>query len=349
MNRVCTFPHTHSYPSTPIPLHPTYSLTCGTLQSTTTNPIGGLRSLAVERDMEVPTDALKLRLAQRQGIALGDAVTLALGYEEELETVFVGTVTVLKPTIAGLEVWAMGAMQPLVALHVATVFENQTVGNIVQNLAQMAGLTPGTVSAGPLLPVYRIDSRLSAFGHLKALANRLGYELYCDRTGHLNCHNPAAAGGLALNAMALGYTFGRDLLAATAYHQPPHWGTVVIGAESPMSRQGDDTVHWLTTSEDTQRSGRGSPERLVLDPVARTQDLARQFAAGHLTTATRAAQEVGMRVLGRPGVDLGDAASPSDFPDSLLNGRGYVRALRHRLSDRAGFITDLRIALGDEP
>jgi hypothetical protein len=81
----------------------------------------------------------------------------------------------------------------------------------------------------------------------------------------------------------------------------------------------------------------------VLDPAARTKDLADRFAAGILATAGRRAHQTSVRVLGRPGVDLGQQVDVGDLPDASLNGGGYVRAVRHRFGAGDGFVTELRI------
>ena len=60
-------------------LRPTFTLTIGSLSSGTDNPVAGPGSLVVERDMDVPADALRLRLRERAGIAVGDEVSLSAG------------------------------------------------------------------------------------------------------------------------------------------------------------------------------------------------------------------------------------------------------------------------------
>ncbi len=114
-----------------------------------------------------------------------------------------------------------------------------------------------------------------------------------------------------------------------------------------MSGHGDKTAHWLTVKDRDYRgaAGNGAPHLLVLDPAARTQDLADRFAAGYLAVAARTAYQIRLTLLGRSQVDLGDSITASDVPDGLINGRGYVRAIRHRFGADSGFVTDLRVSL----
>jgi hypothetical protein len=115
-----------------------------------------------------------------------------------------------------------------------------------------------------------------------------------------------------------------------------------------MSRQGDATSHWLTINDRDYlgSAGSGDPKLLFLDPAARTRDLADRFAAGRLAASQRTAHQVSITILGRPQLDLGDSISVGDVPDSLINGDGYLRAIRHRFSAVHGFLTDFSIGMG---
>ncbi len=348
-------------------LKPTFSLTVGSLSSTTDNPVGGPRLFLVERDMDVPADALRLDLADRSDISLGDEAALELGHDGENETVFSGKVVKLHPTLAGVTVYALGSLNDLLNLRRASTYEGQTAGAIAHDLIDQAGLEAGTVDDGPTLPRFAIDKRLSAYTHLKSLADRLGYELYADRDEAVMFHALGdaagldAAGGGLLSAAASavssllggggeGYQFGRHLVAGGAASRPAAWGSVLVGGESPMSSQGDSAAHWLTVKDSDFQGSAGSndPQMLLFDQAARSKDLADRFAAGQLAVAQRAAKQVDFTVLGRPQVDLGDSLSVSDVPDSLFNGQGYVRAIRHRFGGGSGYLTSFRIALSGE-
>ena len=313
--------------------------------------------------MDVPADALRLRLRERAGIAVDDTVTLALGHDGEEETVFTGAVETVRPAISGVEVRALGKTHDLLNLRTSTTYVNQSAGSIARDLIGQAGLSTGTVNDGPVLPRYVVDRAVSGYRHLKELADRLGYELYADRDGNIMFHalGPAAnldalggalgaaVGGL-LGAGAESYAFGQQLLSAATGSRDVAWGTVEVGGESPMSGQGDTTEHWLTTDDADYMGSAGDaePALLVRDPVARTKDLADRFAAGRLAVAARSAREVSITVLGRPQVDLGHTVAVADVPDATVNGSGYVRAIRHRFGEAAGFLTEMRISLEPE-
>jgi len=337
-------------------LRPTFALTIGSLSSGTDKPVAGPGSLVVERDMDVPADALRLRLRERAGIAVGDEVSLALGHDGEEETVFTGAVETVRPAISDVVVRALGRTHDLLKLRTSATYVNQSAGSIARDLIGEAGLSAGTVDEGPMLPRYVVDRALSAYRHLKDLADRLGYELYADRDGNIMFHplgpaaNLDALGGALLGAGGESYAFGQQLLGAATGRRDVAWSTVEVGGESPMSGQGDTTEHWLTTNDADYRgsAGDGEPALLVRDPAARTKDLADRFAAGRLAVAARTAREVSITVLGRPQVDIGDTIAVAGVPDETVNGSGYVRALRHRFGEAAGFLTEMRISVEPE-
>jgi hypothetical protein len=344
-------------------LKPTFLLTAGNLSSTTDNAVAGPQRFAVARDMDVAADSLQILLMSRAGIGLDDEVELELGHDGQNETVFVGNIVALQPALAGAQVTALGKMHQLLKLRTSTWYENQSVGSIAHDLIEQAGLEAGTVDEGPTLPRFAVDQRQNGFSHLKQLANRLGFELYSQRDGAISFHGLGdasgldAAGGLLGEAASAassflgeqneGYQFGQHLLQGRAQRHPPAWSHVVVGGESPMSGQGDSTAHWLTVNDADYRgeSGSNGPTLLLMDPAARTKDIADRFAAGMLATVTRTAHQVTIRVLGRPQVDLGDTVEIGAAPDTLINGNGYIRAIHHHFDVETGFVTDLRISL----
>ena len=124
-----------------------------------------------------------------------------------------------------------------------------------------------------------------------------------------------------------------------------------MGGESPASGQGDKAVSWLTAKDSDYdgAAGEGKPQRLYLDPAARTQDLAERFAKGRLATAQRRAHQVRFTILGRATLDLGDDIALSGMADDQINGSGYIRALRHRFDAKTGFVTDVRVCAQKKP
>jgi hypothetical protein len=218
-----------------------------------------------------------------------------------------------------------------------------------------------------VLPQFYVDQRQSAYRFMRDLADRLGYELYTDRDGRVMFRGlgdaerldsggafgalaggaagalVGAAGGLA--GGAAGYRYGIELIAGGARRAARAWGRVEVSGESPASQHGGGVSYMLTANSRDFRgeAGSGEPARVVIDPAARTKELADRFAAGYLATARRPSAEMFATVTGRASVELGDAVSLSVAPEDAVKGSGYVRALRHRFGVREGFVTDVRV------
>ena len=349
---------------------PRFSFTAGSLSADTDSPVGGPLRFVVERSVAVPIDSLRVMLAESAGAAAGDAVTLDLGDEDGLQRVFTGTVAELRPALGGCSLFCTGTMLGLVELRVASFYEGRSAGDVVRDLVGQAGLAAGDISDGLTLPRYAIERRQGAHAQLRRLAERLGFSLFADRQGqvHFRGLGPAAqlgsgglggglgaaGGALAGAAGAAGalagsgdLAFGKHLLAAQARLRPPPQRKIVVGGESPMSGQGEDKSFWLTaTDTDFEDSSGSGDEWLITDAAARTKDMAGRFAAGYAAALAARSAELRLTVLGMAALDLGDDLGASGAPEAGLNGRGVITGLRHRLSAREGFVTDVVIAAG---
>jgi hypothetical protein len=341
---------------------PTFSITAGAYRANTENPIGGPVRLTVRRDMDTPADGFDLLLSERSGIAPDDELTLDLGDGDREERVFTGSVVEVRPALDGCRVRAVGRMDAVLRLHVAAHYERATAGRIVHDLISQAGLSAGTIDDGPTLAYWVIDRGLSAYTHIRCLADRLGFEFWTDRQGKVMFRALGAAAdldaglggalvGAAAAAIGLGsdvYSFGRHLVAASGRQRAAGIGSLQVTGESPMSTNGDSTWFWLSASPDDAQGSAGSGDLAMvrLDPVARTKDLADRFAAGYLARNQRHGRRLAITVLGRPTADLGDTITVDGLADDLGNGAGYVAAVRHRFGAGSGFLTDLQLIAG---
>jgi hypothetical protein len=345
---------------------PHFSLTLGSLESETDSPAGGPSYFAVDRSLDVAADGLRVRLSERGEVAPGDAAELDLGDQDGLERVFTGSVVEVRPHAAGVEIFAAGTALALLELRASSLYSEQSAGDVARDLIGQAGLAAGEISDGISLPRFAVERRRSAWLQLKALAARLGFDLFSDRTGkiHFRGLGEAAnlsAGGLAGAASAVAevasvltggsaaLAFGKHLIAARAIEKPAVGRKLVVGGESPMSGQGEDKSFWLTAKDsDFEDSAGDGDELLVQDPVARTKDMAGRFAAGYLAGLQRTRRELRVRVLGQASLELGDPLQTIDAPTALLNARGFVKELRHRFGSDIGFVTDATLCVEGE-
>jgi hypothetical protein len=323
----------------------------------------------VERSLDVPVDGLRVALAESAGVSVGDPVQLDLGDEDGLERAFTGSVAEIRPRLGGCALFCTGTMLALVDLRVSAFYRAQTAGDVVRDLIGRASLSEGDISDGIDLPRFSVERRVGAYAQLRRLAERLGYSLFSDREGKihfrglgpaatldsaggvLGAAGPALAGAAATAAQALGVgggsalAYGKHLLAALAALRPALGRTLLVGGESPMSGQGEDKSFWLTATDvDYEGSSGDGDELLVIDPAARTKDMAGRFAAGYAAGFDRRTGEISFTALGLPALELGASIGASDAPEGRLNASGYVKGLRHRFGFLEGFVTDIVVS-----
>lgn len=338
-------------------LRPTFSLNIGALSSDSTNALGGIYDISVERDIDIPIDLAIVTLADRSGISPEDSVGIELGFDGSEEKVFTGKVVSISQSLSRCRVQALGTMSGLADLRISNLYKEQNAGDIIDDLISRAGLTSGTIDNGVFLPIFAIDRCISAYAHAKGLADRLGFSLYSNRDGEINFRGlgsvasldlPFGLGELPFFGNSLTYNYAQNIIEGVAKKKTPPWGSILVGGESPMSGRGDDKGHWLTLEDSSFQggpSGNGSPEILVLDPCARTKDLADRFAEGHYAGASRNTHVINITVFGRSDLDLGDSITVEDCPDQLLNGNGFIRSITHNFSAQTGYVTHLSVVI----
>lgn len=298
-----------------------------------------LVDLLVEAGLDVPVNACRITLSPPKDLALapGDPVKVELGYGESLALVFTGVVQTADWACDRVTVYAASAFQGLVAARFNLLFEQPGAGDVVADIAGRLKLRKGKVEAGLKLAAYALGENLSAYAHLRELAERCGFDLYADAEDRLVFAKYQAARTHSL-------TYGEHLLAFALDAETPAVSGVEIYGESPASLgQGAAASSWLAKKDVKGTAGDKSGLMLrMADPVARTQEVAGKIAAALL--AARSAERRGvLEVLGAPAIKLGDGVKLAALPTADHSGTYKVTAVRHRLSPRRGFRTTVAI------
>ncbi|HEY64195.1 MAG TPA: hypothetical protein G4O02_06445 [Caldilineae bacterium] len=317
-------------------------------------------AIRVRAGMAPAADEAIIRLNPGDRPAVGDALILALGYEGGggdwasalgavgggsggPTQVFAGTVTSVEPTLAGVQVRARNGGAKLQALRIDQLYESQSAGDIVRDLASQAGVTAGAIESGVTLPAYVIDGRRHAYQHVAALARMCGFDAY------LTPEDELVFGPFTRTAADHTFAYAEDILSLDVDEAVPAVGQVIVMGESPSSGEGSETWHWLASDWGDYQgaAGDGEPVWLVQARGARTQEAAQAMADGLLDRATRGAIRGILRALGRPEVKVGDAVEVTGAPDEALNRLYQIIGVRHRLDRARGFLTTLEIITAD--
>jgi len=225
--------------------------------------------------------------------------------------------------------------QKLSRTRLNQVYENQTLGQIVNNLAEQADVATGEIETGSTYSYFVVHETSNFLQQICALARRDGLDFYFDTDNRLTLKK--------FTKTAADHTFfyGIDLLDLQLRNQPATSERLMVYGESPASQQGAATWHWLVKDLSPFRSEAGEGARVLAlhDGAVRTKDAADSLATAKLGALKDQATTGRLKLLGNPLVKLGDAIEIKNVPKRELNGLFKVTAVRHVLSKREGFVT----------
>lgn len=312
---------------------PAYKVKIGSvIFDSTANP--EILSIGVDLDMDVPSDSFKITLkpgAKASSIKNGDAVIIELGYEGTLSKVLTGTVDTIEPKISELVVSGYSAVAILTMARINQVYEKQTAGAIVKDLASKAGIAVKDVEDGLSFPMYVIDDTRDGYTHMRELARKCGFDLFLTGDGRLVFKKYA-------RQTPRPFKYGRDIIEAQVYEPTPIAACVKVYGESPSSFKGADTSHWISKRVVEGIAGSGSEIYLIEDPTVRDKDTADKAAASYLETIMTPLSGT-LKSLGNARVGLGDTIEIKDMPDNRMNGEFEATSINHIFNKTEGFVS----------
>lgn len=270
-------------------------------------------------------------------VAIDDEGSIALGYEDSsTDVVFTARVDGVKRSVGGtVLVTAVNGSAALSRLRINQSYEKQTAGDIVSELAGIAGIGTATIEDGVDLPFYVIDDRRSAYQHVATLARKSGFLAYVNPEGDLS-FKPFVAG------QPVGtFTYGVDIISLQVLDAAPVTEAVTTIGDGAAGSQGQDAWSWLIKDPSPVKgsAGDGGSERTVQDASLRSSDAAQSCAESIAEAACRMKLTGRMLVPGAPVVVVGSVIETKDAPDDTLNGLSMVRRVCHHFSKSDGFTT----------
>jgi phage protein D len=167
--------------------------------------------------------------------APGATAEISIGLSDDaLETVITGSVDRVGqlPWGACLDIASVSA--DLDRARVGRSYVQQSMGDIVRDLLSEAGVDEGQIDDGPMIAVYNVDERRSAWHHLRSLAALYGAELSSGGDGGVNLRPPRT--GRADHTLRA----GAELLGWIAGERTPGTEPLASSAFSAASEQGSD-------------------------------------------------------------------------------------------------------------
>lgn len=303
-----------------------------------------LLSLRMTSAAAPSVDVLTIELASRgrpPSLAPGDALSVALGYEDEGATrVFSGTVDQIEHQLTGiLRLTLINGGAALARLRHRQSFERQSAGAVVRELAGAAAVPTGTIEEGVELAFFALDDRRSAWSIIAELALRNNFLARLTPSGELD-FSPTPT------APSRTFRYGHDVLGLEVARRNAPLGSVEAQGEGAAGSEGQHAWGWLIKdpASVTSSAGSGAPRRFLVDPTIRSAAASQQAAAGYLAAGNTTQLTGTLLVPGAPSVQVGSAIEIAGMPEDRLNGIFTVTGLRHEYDKRSGFRTRLTLA-----
>lgn len=259
----------------------------------------------------------------------GSTLALALGNAGDEDDVWSGEVSSVAAGVDGLVIEGLSATVALSRLRVSRVYIDQSVGDIVNDLASEVDIDQ--VDAATSLTGYAVDDRRPVWAHLLELATLTGAEVGANAAGALRFVPPRTGSADAT------LRYGAEVLSWSGGGASKRTANAVA-AYGAASESGADQWHWLL--REPAAAGGDGPLRVMA--ALKTRDAAESMADALLASATRAQVRGRLQVVGRPSVRPGDLVDVTELPTGDP-GTLRVLAVHHVLDGRTGFTTSLTV------
>ena len=267
----------------------------------------------------------------------GDQLTIELTSGNRSGKVATLDVRAMRSSLGQTDIDAATGKRALANARVNQVYENQSLGQIVKDLAGQAKVATSTIDSGSTYPYIVVHESRSVFAHILDLARREGLDVYFDEENKLTVTKFSKTSADHI------FNYGIDLLDITTLNHEPPSDHVLVYGESASSNQGSNTWHWLAKDLKPFRGELGSGAKIAAlgDRALRTKDAADSQAKAKLGAIKDNATSGRLVILGNPMVKLGQAIEIKSAPPPELNGLFKVTSVRHRYGKQEGFLTTL--------
>jgi len=288
----------------------------------------------VFRSVDIPAGSCEILFNMNSKtfrIGEGDEILVQLGYGEELKDVFNGFVDDIGNEIARVRVLGLDSASKLLTTRVNQVYEGQTAGQIVSDLAGKASVPVEEAADGIRFPQYTVDDRKNVYEHMRDLADKCGFDLY------MNTENKIVFKKYERKEPHI-LEYGKNIIHIEAERHEPKFTQISVRGESPASFKGADKAHWLTKRLVEGLAGSGGNRLLVVDPTVKDRDMADKVAEAKLNKLMKTLFGAA-KIIGNADINLCDTIEIRGLKQNHLNGEYQVRSVEHVLNRKEGFIT----------
>lgn len=268
-------------------------------------------------------------------IKTGDPILIQLTADDVSEKVMTAEVWSFHSLLGQTKITGRTGMQKLASTRINQVYENQSLSQIITDLAGQAGLSIGSVDTGSTYPYFVLYESKNLWQYCRELAIRDGLDFYFDTDNQLTM--------TTFNKTGADHTFfyGIGILDLQLFNHQMPGDLVRVYGESPSSNQGPETWHWIAKdiSPFQGEVGQGTDTIEIADGAIRTKEAADTYAVSKFGAIKDHSTWGRLKILGNPKVKLADAVEIKNAPKPELNGLFKVTSVRHVLNKKEGYLT----------
>jgi hypothetical protein len=255
---------------------------------------------------------------------------ISLGSKDAEVDVFSGIISRVEQQLTGVTVEVLADTCSLSSLYGAQAYQDQTIADIIADLAGQAEVATGAIDASLTVKIWHVTEQRSAWWHINRLARLGGYEVLCDETGALNVR-PVGSGGLSHNLR-----YSAEILSLQTGQQRDPGVSYQYGPAGAGSELGSDKWH-ISLREPVGETPDGPA---TIDGAVRDRDAAEQIADAAGARMTRSFFSGKALITGNGSIRPGDTVDLGDVPDQdSISAR--VLSVQHRFDGNRGFTTSL--------
>lgn len=299
-----------------------------------------LQSLSLTRACAPFVDQCSVRLSRGPSapeVALGDALTASAGFDSDLKSVLTGTVTSMTSgTGSSMDIIISSPAQKLASMRQNSSYEQHSLSDLLQLWANEAGVSVGTVEAGPTFPFVAIDDRRSIWDWMAEIAGLCGLKVWLDGDGALQCK-------AASSASAARYVYGQDVIAFDFVARGAGLEQVSVSGEGAAGSQGAQAWSWLVKNVGGVQveKGGGSHGRVRSPGLLRNRAAVESAAQGLHGSAKASASSLRLRVSGAAHLGPESRFDLSGCPQASGDGSYKLGRVTHRYDAEQGFTSEL--------
>ena len=265
----------------------------------------------------------------------GDVLTVELAAGDRSGKTITTEVQSIESSLGQTIIVGSTGKRKIATSRISQVYENQSLDQIVRDLASQAQIDTGDVASGSTYSYFVCDHSRNLLRQLVELARREGLDVYFDPDNKLTLRK--------FEKTSANHTlyYGIDILDLHLTNTHPPGDRLLVYGESPSSNQGSDTWHWFAKDLSSFQGelGEGVRTFAVQDSALRTKDAADSLATSRLGALKDQASHGRLKVLGNPALKLGDAIELKNVPKPELNGLFKITGVRHLFNKGQGFLT----------